>query len=70
MVCIFIFHCVTVQAENKLLKSLVSNFEAYVTQSTKRIGEGVFWLSLNGKKAEKVEHYSKLVGGGGNGGGG
>ena len=40
-----------------------------MTQSTKRIGEGVFWLSLNGKKAEKVEHYSKLeeVGGGGGG---
>lgn len=36
-----------------------------MTQSTKRIGEGVFWLSLNGKKAEKVEHYSKLVGEGG-----
>ena len=38
-----------------------------MTQSTKRIGEGMFWLSLNGKKAEKVEHYSKLVGGGGKG---
>lgn len=39
-----------------------------MTQSTKRIGEGVFWLSLNGKKAEKVQHYSKLEEGGGGGG--
>ena len=41
-----------------------------MTQSTKRIGEGVFWLSLNDKKAEKVQHYSKLEEGGGGGGGG
>ena len=40
-----------------------------MTQSTKRIGGGVFWLSLNGKKEEKVEHYSKLEGWGGGGGG-